>query len=77
MRFQGRFWMFFRKALVVVAGAGLVIGLIRPFGGGGDRLPPGTSLPAATLANLTDEGKPFELASLKGKAVLINFWAPW
>lgn len=77
MRFQGRFWIFFRKALVLVAGVGLIIGLIRPFGGSSDRLPAGTKLPASTLPNLTDEGKPFALASLQGKAVLINFWAPW
>lgn len=77
MRFQGRFWIFFRKALVVTAGVGLIIGLIRPFGASSGRLPVGTAVPASTLANLTDGGKPFALAGLKGKAVLINFWAPW
>lgn len=38
-------------------------------------LPPGSTAPDITLNNY--EGKPVSLSSLKGKVVLIDFWASW
>lgn len=38
-------------------------------------LDPGRSAPLIELKTL--EGEPFELKSLRGKVVLINFWASW
>jgi cytochrome c biogenesis protein CcmG/thiol:disulfide interchange protein DsbE len=33
--------------------------------------------PAPTLAGMTLDGAPFDLASLRGSPVLLNFWASW
>jgi len=38
-------------------------------------LAPGDNAPPFTVVDL--EGKDFDLQSLKGKTVLLNFWAPW
>ena len=40
-----------------------------------DRVVPGKEVPELTLTDLS--GKPFVLASLRGKLVLINLWATW
>ncbi len=33
--------------------------------------------PAPALTGVTLDGKPFDLASLRGRPVLVNFWASW
>ena len=38
-------------------------------------LAPGT--PAPPLSGLTREGRPFELAELRGQVVILSFWASW
>jgi len=43
--------------------------------GAGDP-PPGSVAPDFTLPGLPD-GKPVQLSSLRGKAILVNFWATW
>ena len=40
-----------------------------------DKLGPGTMAPDLTA--LTPEGKPFHLSDLRGKYVLLDFWASW
>ena len=55
--------------------------------GGVAATPPGTSViqigspligkPAPALAGTTLDGAPFDLASLRGSPVLVNFWASW
>jgi cytochrome c biogenesis protein CcmG, thiol:disulfide interchange protein DsbE len=69
-----------RAAMVVVAVAGLLwTWLSRPQGDAGDLLRASTRVgapaPAFTLA--APEGRQISLAGLKGKAVVLNFWASW
>lgn len=37
----------------------------------------GAGDPAPALTGTTLDGKPFDLASLKGRPVVVNFWASW
>jgi len=42
-----------------------------------DKRPPSVGQPAPDFALLDTDGRRVELASLKGKAVVVNFWATW
>ena len=55
-----------------------------PAAGAGDTAPPSTDTPVAdgkpempTLQVTTVDGKPYDLASKRGKWVVVNFWATW
>lgn len=62
-----------RNALACLVGSGLPLASfasheVRPW-------PPGRPAPSVTMTDL--EGKSWTLADLKGRAVLLNFWATW
>lgn len=63
---QNRFWM-----LAVVAAAFLLF----PFGTGWADADVGQDPPSFVAK--TREGKTFDLSALKGKVVVVNFWATW
>ena len=56
--------------MVTTVGVVLVAGSIR----GGPKVAVGASAPA--IVGTTLDGQPFDLASLRGKPVLVNFWGP-
>jgi len=57
----------------VLAGAGLAgCGGGTPAGGGA-----GAGDPAPALTGTTLDGAPFDLAALRGRPVVVNFWASW
>jgi len=62
-----RRWMWLVLAAVFVAGAAALF--LRPAG------PKPLALPSLTLKSL--QGNSFDLASLKGKPVVLNAWASW
>ncbi|MFT7625859.1 MAG: thiol-disulfide isomerase/thioredoxin [Myxococcota bacterium] len=79
MNFRSVFWIKARKiAMFAMAGGFAVIWLMKSFGGPpSDRLPQGVPVPAAKLVWLSGGEGILNPAELKGKAVLINFWATW
>lgn len=50
----------------------LLLGCVRPL-----IAADASSLPFDTLAFRTLDGQPIEFAQLRGKVVLVDFWAPW
>lgn len=62
-----RFVYLFALALVLMAGVTVAAEM--------ESMPPAEPVFAATLADF--DGKPVPLAELKGKLVVLNFWATW
>jgi len=62
--------------VLVVVGA-LVAAVLLTSGGGGKTATGGQAAPDFTLANLQDGKAAINLASYRGKPVLVNFWATW
>lgn len=65
--------------LLLAAGAVLVLGSVRALSGGSgpDRGLPREGSPAPALKVKTLDGERMSLADLRGKVVLVNFWATW
>lgn len=53
------------------SGLGLALAVLAPLHAGG------APRPAPPLVSQDDQGRPFSLAGLKGKVVLLDFWASW
>jgi thiol-disulfide isomerase/thioredoxin len=67
-----------RRLSVYAAGAGAAAGLLpaaRAQGYEAKRWPPGLPVPPLQATDL--QGKVWRLADLRGRAVLLNFWATW
>ena len=62
-------------ATVLVVVGGLLYALSQGVRDTGDALAPGA--PAPDAATVTYDGRPMDLASLRGQIVVLNFWASW
>ena len=76
--FRTPFWSKVRTALTIALAASFAIGLLGQLKGPpGDRLPKGMALPDMTLPYVTGNPGDVSLAGLKGKPLVLNFWASW
>jgi cytochrome c biogenesis protein CcmG, thiol:disulfide interchange protein DsbE len=62
-------------ALLIAAATTLVVLLIVRLPTGGPRVAAGE--PAPPIAGTTIDGAAFDLAALRGRPVIVNFWASW
>ena len=77
--FRSTLWSKFGKALTVLIAVAFVGSMARGMffpGGSTPRLEKGRDLPRTQLIDV-ESGKPLRLESLRGRPVLINFWATW
>jgi thiol-disulfide isomerase/thioredoxin len=68
-------WSGIVLALLMLAALGLAARHIWTIATG--PLPPGPGVAAPAFNGSTVDGEPFELGSLQGKVVLLDFWATW
>jgi cytochrome c biogenesis protein CcmG/thiol:disulfide interchange protein DsbE len=64
----------FRSRLVALL---VVAVLVAACGGGSDTQPGKIGQPAPAIVATALDGSPVDLASLKGRPVIVNFWASW
>jgi cytochrome c biogenesis protein CcmG, thiol:disulfide interchange protein DsbE len=62
-------------AMLVAAATTLIVLLIVRAPAGGARVAAGEPVPP--IAGTTLDGAPFDLAALRGRPVIVNFWASW
>ena len=76
--FRSLFWIRFKKVMMLVVGVAFVFSLFKALIPPSDRLAEGTPVPKMQLAYITGgEGVLRLPTDLKGKGVLLNFWATW
>jgi peroxiredoxin len=77
--FRSRLWSRFGKGMTLLLALTMMGGLARSFFGGSSspRLEKGTELPKASIVGIKNATGPIRLDTLKGRPVLLNFWATW
>ena len=76
-RFRSVFWLRFKKVLMVVLGVVFVFSVFKSVVPPTDRLPEGLDAPNAKLRYVLGGEGEVQLSDLRGKGVLVNFWATW
>ncbi len=77
MNFRSTFWINARKVMMVILAMTFVFSMGKAFIPPTDRLPSGMKLPKGQLAWVSGGEGAVNPADLKGRALLINFWATW
>ena len=76
--FRTPFWSKVKTGMTVLLAASFAIGLLgRMQGPSGDRLAKGTPLPQMTLPYISGQTGQLNLSELRGRPVILNFWASW
>jgi cytochrome c biogenesis protein CcmG/thiol:disulfide interchange protein DsbE len=66
-----------RTRLLVLAALAMMVATLTGACGGGDTSPGKIGQPAPAITATALDGTQVDLASLKGKPVIVNFWASW
>ncbi len=76
-KFRTLFFVRARKIVMVALALGIIYTMLRGLVPPQDRLPEGMALPKGTLAWVQGGEGQIQLGELKGKGLLLNFWATW
>jgi len=77
MRFEGRYWSYFKNGLTALIAISFALTFAGRFMPQGNRLPKDMTLPAFTLQSLSNPGTSVSNEMLAGKGVVLHFWATW
>jgi len=77
MKFQGRFWQWFKNGLTIMLALSFVFAFTGRFYTPSDTLPKNTRLPQFKLHKLQEKPATMTAKDLQGRGVMLHFWASW